>query len=94
EIGIRMALGAGQPGILKLVLGQGMVLAVIGVVIGVAGSYAITRVMAKLLIGVTPTDPATFAVVAVLLTAIAMLACYVPAARATRVDPMLALRVE
>ena len=94
EIGIRMALGAGQHRILKLVLGQGMILAVIGVGIGVAGSYAITRVMARLLIGVTPTDPITFVAVALFLTLIAVIACYVPARRATRVDPMVALRAE
>jgi putative ABC transport system permease protein len=94
EIGIRMALGAQQHAVLKLVLGQGLKLAAIGVLIGLAGSFAITRVMAKLLIGVQPTDPATFIAVALLLTTIALLACYLPARRATRVDPMLALRSE
>jgi putative ABC transport system permease protein len=94
EIGIRLALGAGQSRILKLVLGQGVMLAIIGVALGVAGAYAVTRVMARLLIGVTPTDPFTFAAVALFLTASAILACFVPARRATRVDPILALRVE
>lgn len=94
EIGIRMALGAQPQSVLKLVLGQGFKLAAIGVSVGLAGSYAITRVMAKLLIGVQPTDPATFIAVALLLTTISLIACYLPARRATRVDPMLALRSE
>jgi ABC-type antimicrobial peptide transport system permease subunit len=94
EIGIRMALGAQKNRILKLVLGQGLVLAAIGVAIGIAGSVVVTRVMTGFLVGVTATDPATFASVAVLLACVAALACYIPARRATRVDPMLALRAE
>ncbi|MBI4478972.1 MAG: ABC transporter permease [Acidobacteria bacterium] len=94
EIGIRMAFGANQSNILGMVIRQGLKLAVIGVVIGVAGSFAVTRVLANLLVGVSPTDPLTFALVALLLTAIAILACYWPARRAAQVDPMLALRAE
>jgi putative ABC transport system permease protein len=94
EIGIRMALGAQRHRIMKLVLGQGLVLAAIGVAIGIAGSFAVTRVMTSFLVGVAPTDPATFVSVAAVLACIAALACYLPARRATRVDPMLALRAE
>ena len=77
-----------------MVLGQGMRTAVIGVAIGVGGSLVLTRTMQSLLFGVTATDPVTFAGVALLLAAVALLACYIPARRATKVDPMIALRYE
>jgi len=94
EIGIRMALGAQANRIVKLVLGQGMALTLIGVAIGVAGAFALTRLMARLVVNVPTTDPATFVAVAVLLSAVAGVACYLPARRATRVDPTIALRSE
>jgi len=94
EIGIRMALGARGSDVVKLIVRQGMVLAITGVVLGVAGSLALTRFMAKLLVGVEPTDPLTFAAVSFCLLAAALLACYLPARRATKVDPLVALRYE
>jgi putative ABC transport system permease protein len=94
EIGVRMALGATASDVLRLVVAQGMWTVVVGVAIGIAGSFALTRTMQSLLFGVSPTDPATLAGVALLLTAVSLLACYIPAHRATRVDPMTALRYE
>ena len=94
EIGIRMALGARTPDVLGLILRSGMTMTMIGVVIGLAGAVALTRVMSTLLFGVTPTDKLTYAVVAAVLIFVALLACYLPARRATKVDPMEALRYE
>ncbi len=94
EIGIRMALGA-QPGnIFRLVVGQGMVMAAVGLAAGLAGAWGLTRLVRSFLFGVTPTDPLTFAGVSALLAGVALLACWIPARRATRVDPLVALRYE
>ncbi len=94
EIGIRMALGATRTDVLRLIVGYGMKLTIVGIVIGLAASWAITRSLSALLVGVSPHDPGTFAAIGLLLAAIAFVASYLPGRRATRVDPMITLRAE
>jgi putative ABC transport system permease protein len=94
EIGIRMALGAARRNVLSMVMGQGLALVAVGVMIGVAGAFGLTRLIASQLFGVQPTDPTTFVLVALTLVGVAAMATLVPALRATRVDPVVALRDE
>jgi ABC-type antimicrobial peptide transport system permease subunit len=94
EIGIRMAMGAQTSDVLKQVIRQGMILTLIGASIGLAASFALTRMMESLLFGVSATDPVTFTLVSLLLAAVALFACWIPARRATKIDPMAALRAE
>jgi putative ABC transport system permease protein len=94
EIGLRMALGAQPARVLLLILRQGLLLTVIGIVVGLAGALALTRLMSTLLYGVDAADPATFATIVPILAVVALVACYIPARRATRVDPLIALRYE
>jgi putative ABC transport system permease protein len=94
EIGIRMALGAGAPSVLGLVIRQGMTIAWVGLAAGVVASLALTRYLTTMLFGVTPTDLVTFAALTTTMIAVSLLACYVPARRAARVDPLVAIRTQ
>jgi putative ABC transport system permease protein len=94
EIGIRMALGAQPKRVLILILKQGLILTLIGIGIGLACTLVLARVMSSLLFGVETTDPATLAAIVLLLTGVSLIACFIPARRATRIDPMNALRYE
>jgi putative ABC transport system permease protein len=94
EVGIRIALGAQSRDIFKLVVGHGLALTLIGFAIGLVGAFALSRLLNSLLFGVTATDPATYAVISLVLLTATFAACYLPARRATRVDPVIALRYE
>jgi ABC-type antimicrobial peptide transport system permease subunit len=94
EIGVRLALGAQLSDVLRLVLGHGLKLTIIGAAIGLIGAFLVTRAITSVLYGVSATDPVTFGLVSVVLVGVALLACYVPARRATKVEPLIALRNE
>jgi putative ABC transport system permease protein len=94
EIGIRMALGADRRDVLRMIVGHGMKLTLLGVAVGLVGALAATRALSSLLFGVSAFDPVTFGGVALTLSAVALLSCLIPARRATKVDPMIALRYE
>lgn len=94
EIGIRMALGAQRSSVLKLIAGRGMIMTVIGMALGIGASIALTRLMESLLFGVSPSDIKTFVLYSIILAAVALVACLIPAYRATKVDPTVALRYE
>ena len=94
ELGTRIALGATPGNVVRLVLRQGLLTALIGVASGIAGAIVLTRTLRSFLFGLSPTDPVTFAAVALLLVLVAVVACYIPARRAAKVDPMVALRYE
>jgi putative ABC transport system permease protein len=94
EVGVRLTLGAQRRDILRLITGQGLKLILIGLVLGTAGALALTRIMSPLLYGITATDLQTFIFIPVLLTSVAMLACWIPSRRAAKVDPIVALRSE
>jgi putative ABC transport system permease protein len=94
EIGIRLALGAGRTSVFRLILGQGLKVVLLGLALGLVSALAMTRVISSLLFGVTPSDPLTFVFVSALLIVVALIACSIPARRATRVDPLVALRNE
>jgi putative ABC transport system permease protein len=94
EIGVRMALGANRDDVLRLVIGEGMKLALIGALLGLGGALALTRLLKTLLFGVSATDPLTFIVIAAVLIMVALLACWIPARRAASMDPLVSLRVE
>jgi putative ABC transport system permease protein len=94
ELGLRMALGAQQSDVLRLVVMQGLKLTLTGLALGLAATFVVSRFLASLLFGVSPTDLPTFVTVSIVLATVALLACYIPARRATKVDPMIALRYE